>query len=139
MNSARRELDRMSYETWGQLVSDVKTGGKSMGRVSLSYARHHPALLLGGGALLGLAAVSMFARKKPDPAPAAAAPPAKASRKPAWTGLLMNVGKMWLLDTLAAEFRVEQDKQAKGESDGDDDGDGERENELDPRRAQSIA
>src|SRR6185503_13651280 len=110
MDSARRELDRMSDEAWGQLARDLKTGSRSMGRVGLSYARRHPALLLGGGALLGLAPGPYSKRSKPAPAaaPAAAAValPVKAVKKPAWQGLVTKFVSMWIMDTLTSEFRV---------------------------------
>jgi hypothetical protein len=135
MDSARRELDRLSYEAWGQLARDLKTGSKSMGRVGLSYARRHPALLLGGGALLGLAAVAYFKRSKPAPtsaAPAVAAPAVRVPSKPAWQGLLTKIISMWIMDTLASEFRVEQEKRAEGDTDG------EHERDLDRERAESL-
>jgi len=64
MTDVRHELDKLSRECWGKLGQDVKCTSNSMGRVGLSYARRHPALLLGGGALLGLGVVLWMNRGK---------------------------------------------------------------------------
>jgi hypothetical protein len=53
-------------------------------------------------------------------------------------GLLKNVLRMWLLDTLAAEFRVEQEKRAEGDDEGPRERDGAHANDLDRERAESL-
>jgi hypothetical protein len=62
--TAKHELDRLSRESWKALAHDLKAASNSMGRVGLSCARRHPALLLGGGALLGFGAVMFLTRGK---------------------------------------------------------------------------
>lgn len=148
MNSARSQLDEMSYEAWSQLASDLKGASRSMGRVGLSYARRHPALLLGGGALLGALAVNAFRGKKPQPITiatdqgpiaVAAAPKKKSAKKPTaskhmLSSILMNAARIWLVDFLAAEFRVEADKAEDSEKGGDGARD-EDEDEVDGEHA----
>ncbi len=60
--TARQEMDQMCRATWNELGHDLKATSNSLGRVGLSWARRHPALLLGGGALLGFGAVTLMTR-----------------------------------------------------------------------------
>ena len=62
--SARNELDRLCNESWVRFGHDLKATGHSMGRIGLSCARRHPALLLGGGALLAFGATMWLTRGK---------------------------------------------------------------------------
>jgi len=131
MSSARHELDRLSSQAWGQLATDCKSASRSMGRVGLSYARRHPALLLGGGALLGAGAVAWFAHPKskhPSQTDEPIAPSDQPRKKLSNTknALMHTVKKMagmWIADVLTTEFRV-------GASDDEDESDGKEEAET---------
>jgi hypothetical protein len=130
MSTARRELDRMSDQAWGLLAMDVQTAGRSMGRVGLSYARRHPALLLGGGALLGAGVVGWFNRsrrraKSPESVEAPTLPKAKHVMH-AVAPILKNMARMWIVDVLTAEFRGAKGKGEpdRGEADEQADTDG---------------
>jgi hypothetical protein len=127
MSTARRELDRMSDQAWGLLAKDVQTASRSMGRVGLSYARRHPALLLGGGALLGAGVVAWFNRsrrgaKSTASVEAPALPKAKHVMH-AVAPILKNMARMWIVDFLTAEFRGEKHKDKQAETDDQTEGD----------------
>jgi hypothetical protein len=62
--TARQELDRLCSESWVRFGHDLRATGQSMGRIGLSCARRHPALLLGGGALLAFGATMWLTRGK---------------------------------------------------------------------------
>jgi hypothetical protein len=107
MSQVRREMKRLCREARHQLGCDLDRSGRSMGRVGLSYARHHPTLLLGGGALLGTAIVAWFRRPRQkvvfvqtaeSPKPVRVKKPAANS---AWKTVLKSAVRMWLIDKMA--------------------------------------
>jgi hypothetical protein len=62
--TARQELDRLCNESWVLFGQELRGTGRCMGRIGLSSARRHPALLLGGGALLAFGATMWLTRDK---------------------------------------------------------------------------
>jgi hypothetical protein len=62
--TARQELDRLCNESWVLFGQELRSTGKCVGRIGLSSARRHPALLLGGGALLAFGATMWLTRDK---------------------------------------------------------------------------
>ena len=108
MTSAREEMRLMSRGARRDLARNFHNANKSMGRVGLSYARRHPALLLGGGALLGAAVVAWIKRPRTpdqDEAQTVQISPApeneKQQRRGTWSVLLKSALRMWLVDHLA--------------------------------------
>jgi len=142
--TARSELDEMCRETRNEFALAVKTTSNSMGRVGLSFARRHPALLLGGGALLGFAAVQLLPRGKKKRSPAelaregarevdghehVAASPEAQSRKAegpsksvhfatgAAVRILKSAARMWLLEHLSSPAQTEREPDVVDSSD----------------------
>src|SRR5689334_15907388 len=128
--TAHHELDRMCREVRSELVREIKATSNSMGRIGLSCARRHPALLLGGGALLGFGATlfltrgrkHVHSRSEPahaqaggvderreasnDQAPRTAAKPSKAASfaTGAAMRILKSAARMWLLEHLSSHL-----------------------------------
>ena len=110
MSHASEELERLSYEAWSDLATDASRTGSRLGKVAKQYASKHPAIVIGGGALLAALA---FSRTKRDPVHVVK----RESRLPE-TGLfssaLGGVLKMWLVETLTSSLtpRTEDDSSA---------------------------
>jgi len=92
MNRARRELDRMSAEAWRELGDDVQRTGGRLKRVGSAYAKKHPIIVLGGGALL--AAVAAWRLVRPSRVVVAGGGGFKKLRGIAWK--LLRVGGVGL-------------------------------------------
>lgn len=65
MNRAQRKLDRMSAEAWRELGADVRQVGLHLKQAGSAYAKKHPILVLGGGALLAAIVVWRIIRPAP--------------------------------------------------------------------------
>ena len=110
MSHASKELERMSYAAWSDLAADASRTGSRLGKVATQYASKHPAIVIGGGALLAALA---FSRTKRGPTRVAR----RESRLPEaglFSSALGGVLKMWLVETLTSSLtpRAEDESSA---------------------------
>lgn len=60
MKTPMDELDALSVRAWKQLGRDVRAVGGDARTCAEAFVREHPTLAVGGGAMIGVAAMSAF-------------------------------------------------------------------------------
>lgn len=110
MTTPMEELDALSARAWNQLGRDVRTAGQGAGQCALAFVREHPTLAVGGGALIGVAAMSAFQSR-----PAAVV---RESRRARGLGRVsrfaMRAMQAWAFDGLAKYAKAFDDPPAQG-------------------------
>ena len=66
MSAAARRIHELRANEWRVLVDRGRSAGRGIQEYSLAQIRRHPALAIGAGALLGVAAFAHFRRGSSD-------------------------------------------------------------------------
>src|SRR5262245_11401275 len=97
-DAADKELEARRTEAWREFANDVRSTGRRLRKAGTRYARAHPLLLLGGGALLGALVVSRI-RRRPRVEP-----------RPTLKQRLLHVGAAWLARALSEAWMMAEDE-----------------------------
>lgn len=61
--SVKKDFNRLKNTAWREFAGDVKATTRKVKRTSTAYIKAHPLMVLGGGAVLGALAMSLFKRR----------------------------------------------------------------------------
>ena len=92
-----KELENMRTTAWRGFVGNVRSTGRRIGRAGTQYAKTHPLLLVGGGAVLS---AFLFSRIRRRP---------RMSAVDTFKQRLIQAGSIWLARAITVACSMAQD------------------------------